>query len=176
MLALAAGLIIALGAVLDLEIESVALLGLTAGAVVALVPDAAPARRLAAFGLGFFIAILGYVVRAALMPDTSAGRAITAVVVIALCAGVTILAMGRLPLWGTLLGVATLVGGYEAAYAAAPPRVLDTALSTSTGLLLSVAVGFVVTCAFAPGSLRTSSPVSEPSDSARLDDLMEVSK
>lgn len=175
LLALAAGLTIPLGALLDLDIESVALLGLTAGAVVALVPDTTPGRRLAAFALGFLVALVGYFLRAALMPDTSAGRAMTAVLVIGLCVGVTALAMGRLALWGTLLGAATLVGGYEAAYAAAPPRVVETALSTSTGLLLCVAVGFVVSALFAPGSSSTGSLPAGRDDSARLDDLMEVS-
>lgn len=176
-LALAAVLTIVVGAGLGLEIESVAVLGLTAGAVVALVPDATPGRRLAAFALGFFVAVLGFFVRAAFMPDTSTGRAVTAGLVVALCVGVTLLAAGRLPLWAVLLGAATLVGGYETAFAAAPPRVVETSISTSTALLLCIGVGFLVTSIFAPPAVSETAPSSSRDEAPNtLDEMMEMAK
>lgn len=165
-----------IGAVLDLEIESVALLGLTAGAIISLVPDASPGRRVAAFVLGFAAALLGYLVRAALMPDTSTGRAIAAGVVVLLCVGVVAISMGRLPLWATLLGTASLVGAYEITYSEAPPRVLDTSVSSSTALLLCVAVGFLATTVTSAGPTRRDVPASEDADATPINDMMEASK
>ena len=51
-----------LGGVLDLELESVALLGAAMGAVVGLVPDRTAAMRLAGFVGGFVIAWVGFFV------------------------------------------------------------------------------------------------------------------
>ena len=64
-LAVAAGLLVVVGAALDLELESVALLGAALGAVVALVPDRTPLVRLGGFAAGFVAALVGYVLRAA---------------------------------------------------------------------------------------------------------------
>ena len=143
-LALAAVIMTLLSDVLDLGLESVALLGLALGAVVAFVPDATAGRRLAGFLVGFVIALLGYFVRAGFMPDTSAGRAVAVGVVVMVCAGAVALSTGKLPFWAVLLGTAGLSGAYELTYAAAPPEIVDTSVSTGTSLLLAVAVGFVV--------------------------------
>lgn len=176
-LALAAVLTVVVGAALDLGIESVALLGITAGAVVALVPDATPSRRLAAFVLGALVALVGFFVRAAVMPDTSAGRAITAGIVVALCVGVTTLSTGRLPLWGFLAGAATFVGAYESVYAAAPPRVLETSISTSTALLLCVGIGFLVSSLAAPAPAPARPAQGDrPEETTTLDEMMETVK
>lgn len=143
-LALAAVVMTLLGATLDLGLESVTLLGLALGATVALVPDATTGRRLAGFLAGFVIALLGYFVRAGLLPDTTSGRAVAVGVVVLLCAVAVAATAGRLPLWAVLLGTAGLSGAYELTYAGAPTEIFDTSLSTGTSLLLSVAVGFVV--------------------------------
>ena len=66
-----------------------ALLGAALGAVVALVPDRTPLVRLGGFAAGFVAAFIGYVLRAALLPDTSAGRAVAVVIVLLLCVGVS---------------------------------------------------------------------------------------
>ena len=144
LLAAATGLTIIVGEVLDLEVEVLALLGVTVGAIIALVPDATPSRRLAAYALGFVAGLMSYLVRAAVMPDTSMGRAVPAVVVILVCVGIVALSAGRLPFWGALLGAGSFAGAYELTYVAAPPRVLDTSVSTGTALVLCVAVGFLV--------------------------------
>ena len=143
-LAAAASALIALNGALDLGLESVALLGLALGAVVALVPDATSNRRLAGFLVGFAIALVGYFVRAGFMPDSTAGHAVAVGIVVLACAGAVALSTGKLPFWAVLLGTAGLSGAYELTYAAAPPEIFETSLSTGTSLLLSVAVGFVV--------------------------------
>src|ERR687885_87879 len=62
-LALAAMFAVKAGSALDLDLESVALLGGAMGAVIALVPDRTPLTRLAGFVAGFLIAWAGYVIR-----------------------------------------------------------------------------------------------------------------
>jgi hypothetical protein len=103
-LALAAVLVVLVSSGLDLELESVALLGGALGAVVALVPDRTPLVRLSGFAGGFVAAWVGYVVRAALLPDTAGGRAVAVGLVVLLCVGITAASMDRFPLWTTLLG------------------------------------------------------------------------
>ena len=139
----AAFLIVLLSSWLDLELDATVLLGVSAGAVVALVPDATVGRRLAGFALGAVVAVLGYYFRAALAPDTATGRALFTALVVALCVGVVLVSVGRLPLWSTLLGAGTLAGAFETTYSSAPPRVVDLSIGTGTTLALCVAVGFV---------------------------------
>lgn len=139
-----------LGGVLDLELESVALLGAAMGAVVGLVPDRTAGMRLAGFVGGFVIAWVGYFVRAALLPDTTAGRAVAVGVVMLLSLGLTLALVGRLPLWSVLLGAGTFAGAYEFTYAAAPPEILSTSVSTATTVLVMSAIGFLAVAWFGP--------------------------
>lgn len=143
LLVAAAFFTVLVGGWLDLELDAVAVLGVATGAVVALVPDATVGRRLAGFALGVAAAVLGYYFRAALTPDTSVGRAVFAALVVAVCVVVALVAMGRLPLWSTLLGAAVFAGGFESTYSSAPPRVVDLSIGALTTLALCVAVGFV---------------------------------
>lgn len=106
-------------------------------------PDRGLVARVVGFAAGFGIAWVGYGVRAGLLPDTVGGRAVTVVLVLALCTVVAATTLGRLPLWTTLVGVAAMVGSYEEAYAAAPSQFLDTSLSAATTVLLAAALGFV---------------------------------
>ena len=186
-LAVAAGLLVLVGAWRDLDLESVALFGAAVGAIVALVPDRTPLVRLGGFAVGFVAALLGYVLRAMVLPDTSAGRAVAVVFVLLLCVGVSAAAVDRLPLWTLLLGTAGLVGAYEFTYAAAPPELLTTAVDTATSLFLSLAVGFFAASLASPVSTRRadSAPAAAEhdhhtseghSDRARLNDMMETSK
>ena len=131
-----------IGSWLDLDLDAVALLGVAAGAVVALVPDATMGR-LAGFVLGVVAALLGYYFRAAMTPDTSAGRAVFAALVVALCVLVAVVSLGRLPLWSSLLGAAAFAGSFEATYSSAPPRVLELSIGGLTSLALCVAVGLL---------------------------------
>ncbi len=91
--------------------------------------------------------------------------------------------MDRLPLWTTLLGTAALTGAYEFTYAAAPPELATTSVSTATTLLFNVAVGFLAAALVAPHSRtgtshrteraeRTSGHATQPADDAKLDDFM----
>lgn len=176
LLVLATGLTVWVGEGLGLEVESVALLGVAAGAIVALVPDATLARRLASFMLGFVAAFVGYLVRAALTPDTAGGRAVAASLIVLLCVGVVAISVGRLPLWSALLGSASLAGAYEFTYAQAPTRVLDTSVSGATALLLCVAVGFLVSAATTDPRPQAAEAESAEDAPTPLDDMMETNK
>jgi hypothetical protein len=189
-LAVAAVLVVIVSSALDLELESVALLGGALGAVVALVPDRTPLVRLGGFVAGFVAAWIGYVVRAALLPDTAGGRAVAVGLVVLLCVGITAASMNRLPLWTTLLGTAALSGAYEFTFAAAPPELASTSVSTATTLLFNVAVGFLAAALVAPSERpegapghrstppsddstpRTTKKVSAGTADSKLDDFM----
>lgn len=149
-LALAAAVAVLVSAAFDLEIESLTLLGVTAGAVVALIPDRTPAVRVTGFLVGIAAAWVGYVVRATSLPDSAAGKAVSVAVVIMLATALVALAGRRLTVWSALLGAGTFAGAYELTYAAAPPELASTSLSTLTALLVAAAVGVLTATPFAP--------------------------
>lgn len=180
-LAIAAVLVVVLSATLDLELESVALLGAALGAVLALVPDRGPGARLIGFGLGFVIAWVGYIVRAQFLPDTSSGRAVAVGCVVVLCTLVAALSADRLPLWSVLLGTAAFAGGYEFTYNAAPSELIDTSVSTATTLLLTVGIGFLAASLAAPGgdAVRARPAPGKravSNENTHLDEIMEPAK
>lgn len=141
LLTIAAVLLSGPGAALDAGLGPVALAGLGAGAVVALVPDRGLPARLAGFGIGLALAWAAYAARAALLPDTTAGRALAVGLVVGV--GVTAVSLLRLPLWPALLGAASLAGTYEVAYTAAPSEVMTTSLAAVSALVVAVALGVV---------------------------------
>lgn len=127
----------------DTELEGIAVLSACLGAVLGLVPDRITVGRYIGFLTGFAFAWMGFAIRAALLPDTAAGRAVAALVVLALATLVTVVTLRRVPLWSQLLGIATLVGAYEHVYAAAPARFLTESPSTATTALLAAGLGMV---------------------------------
>jgi hypothetical protein len=181
-LTVAATLVVLLSDLLDLKLESVALLGVALGAVTALVPDRSPLMRLVGYLAGFAAAWVGYVLRAGVFPDSTGGRAVTVALVLAVCVAVAALSFDRIPLWSTLLGAAAMVGAYEYTFAAAMPEVLTTSPSAATSLLMTSAVGFLLVSLLAPREERpeTESPRKEPTtpanDRTALDDMMEKSQ
>lgn len=181
LLVVAAVVVVVLSDLLDLELEAVTILGLSAGAVVALVPDRSAAGRLVGFLTGFAAAWAGYLIRAGVLPDSLGGRIVAVVLVLVVCVAVAGATANRVPLWATLLGAGTMVGAFEQLYAAAPPEVVSNSLSTASALLMTSAVGFLVVALVAPtatppghGLRRTPSPDDEATHS--LNDMMEKSK
>ncbi len=166
----AAFLTVLLGAWLDLDVDATALTGVAAGAAVALVPHATVGRRLAGFGVGIVLALIGYLVRAALLPDTSGGRAAFAAIVVALCVVVAAVSLERLALWAMLLGAATWAGVFEATYNLAPPRVLENSVNTLTALVLCLAVGFAASALAAPQRERAAAEPASTTDDEVLED------
>ena len=177
-LIVAAVVVVLTSASLDLELEPVALLGVAAGAVVALVPDRTPFMRLAGFAGGFAAAWVGYLLRAAVLPDSAGGRAVAVAVVLGLAVAVSAVSFGRVPIWAALLGAAALAGAYEQTYAAAPPEVASTSVSAASVLLLTAAVGFLATAAVVPAGeqpVERTRPAGRriaDDETSSLDDLM----
>ena len=172
--------VILLGSTLDLELESTALMGAAIGAVVALVPDRTPLMRLVGFLAGFVSAWIAYLVRAAVLPDTTSGRAMAMVLVVVLCVAVAALSFNRVPLWATLLGAAAMAGGYESSFATAPSEVVDTSMTAVTTILLTVGVGFLVAALVGP---QPTAPVparqahhKNDEDDTKLDAMMETTR
>jgi hypothetical protein len=173
-LVVAAVAIVMLSSTLGLDVESVALMGAATGAVIALVPDRTPQARVIGFLVGFGASWLAYLVRAGFLPDTHAGHALAVGLVVIVCTLVAGLSRDRVPLWATLVGAAALTGSYETTYVEAPSQVLSTSASSSTSVLLAVALGFFAVALVAPGRRPAdedvAAPASEPTPDATGDE------
>ena len=126
---------------------------------------------MAGFLAGFLLAWLGFALRAAVLPDSSAGRAVAAFVVVALVAVVTAASRGRLPLWSALVGAASIVGAYESVYTNAPSQFLSESPAAATTVLLAVGLGYLATNLLAPQADPSAHPrgiVRPPSGPRRL--------
>ena len=148
-LALAALLGVVLGDALGWDVDSTILLGIGIGGVLAL---AGAGKSLAPSWFRHRLRrCLGRLSDPRWCPArSSSGRAVAAVVVVLLVTGLIALTFGRTPLWSGLLGVAAMVGAYEAAFTASPPDVLSTSPTSATSILLSAALGFAAGVWFAP--------------------------
>jgi hypothetical protein len=184
-LAVMAFLVVIVSNWLDLELDSVALVGIALGAVVALVPDRSPLMRLAGFASGIVLAWVGFLLRAAVLPDTYTGRALGLGLVILLCTVVAAATASRVPLWSTLVGAAALSGAYEYTFAAAMPEVATTSVTAVTALLLTSAVGFLLVALLSPAAPadeaaapapRPKAPRAGDNDTTKLDEMMEKTR
>jgi hypothetical protein len=144
-LAVFAALLAQFGGALGLDEIRSALLGAALGATLGLVPTAEPPiGRAAGFLVGFVLGWIGYALRAGVLPDTGAGRAIAAFLVIAVLTGICAATMGWLPLWSGLLGIAAIAGAYEFAFGIDPTAFTSESLTAATTVLLAAGVGFLV--------------------------------
>ena len=174
-LAVLAALIVLLSGFLGPDVQGVVLLGAALGGALGLVPDRSPAQRVGAFAVGFVAAWIGYLLRAATLPDAPSGRAVAVLVVLLVCLAVAAASRGRLPLWAALVGAGAMAGSYEAAYAADPTAFLASSPASATAVLLTAGAGFVATSLLGPSvaddraaeraTSATAEPVHEP-DSA----------
>lgn len=142
-LAVIAALAIALSDPLSLDLQHVAVLGVALGGAVALVPHPHEWGRLAGFLLGFGTAWVVYALRAAVLPDASAGRAVGAALLIGVVAVVAAVSSDRIPLWSSLIGAAALVGAYEETYTNAPSQFVTESTEAATAILLAAALGYL---------------------------------
>ena len=140
-LALFGALTIAFGNALGLDLDQVALLGVTLGGVIGLVPDRSLAQRIIGFAIGFVLAWVGYGLRAGMLPDTDAARALVVFIVIAVAMLIAASTGGRIPLWTCLVGSAAMVGAYEETYTATPSMFVNDSVTAATTVLLAVAMG-----------------------------------
>lgn len=153
LLAVGGGLAVWLSGQLDLGLAPHILLGVAVGAVTVLVADHSLMSRVIGLFGGVVIGLVGYFVRAALLPDTEGGRAVAVFITLALVTVAAAALAGRIPFWALLLGAGTFAGAYEAVYAADPPLVAETAVSTLTALLVALGIGLLVSVLAAPAGL-----------------------
>lgn len=139
----------------DLELEPVALLGVTVGGVLALVRDGSAGGKAVGFIAGFVAAWALYALRAAWLPDSVSGKAAFAAGIVALCVAVSAVTLTRVPLWSALLGAGAMAGAFEAAYVAAPPETLTTSTTVGSSMALAVALGFLAAALFTPVTQRS---------------------
>jgi hypothetical protein len=184
-LAVASVVALFIGDGLGWDVDAVLFLGAGVGGALGLMSRPAPLPRLGGFLLGLLAASVGYALRAAILPDSTGGRAAGIVITIAVAVGLVLLTFGRVPLWTALLGVGALGGAYEVAFTDSPGSVLTTLPAWLTLLLFMVAVGFASTVFFAEDDSRDESPPgrrrAEPAgggdeaadaDAASLDDVL----
>ena len=67
-----------------------------------------------------------------------------------LCVAVVLVSMQRIPLWAPLLGVAGIVGTYEATYTNAPSQFMHESGTAFTTLLLAAAMGHLAVMIVGP--------------------------
>lgn len=151
-LALVMVVLLVVGDGLGWDLDGYLVLGAGVGAVLALVPDRSPLARLSGLLLGVLAAAIGYALRAAVLPDTTTGRALALVIVIAVAVGFVLLTFDRVPLWTAFLGVGALGGAYEVAFTDSPGSFLSTLPATASSALLVVAAAFAATLFFAPSA------------------------
>lgn len=178
-LAIVAALIIGLSDVLGLDLQHVALLGAALGGVLGLVPHSPDWGKLAGFGAGFVVAWLGFALRAAVLPDAAAGRAVAAFIVVALLAILAVATSGRVPLWSSLIGAAAIVGAYEEIYTNAPSQFVAQSPAAATTVLLASALGYLATSllgerhvAATVGAKRPKGAGEPPASNSGIDGLM----
>lgn len=150
-LAVFAALIVAVGQLLGLDLQHVALMGAALGGVLGLVPHSLPIGKLGGFVVGFVVAWIGFALRAAVLPDSASGRAVAAFLVVAAIGAACAISAGRLPLWSGLLGAAAIVGAYEETYTNAPSQFLKESPTAGTTVLFAVALGFLATSLLGEG-------------------------
>lgn len=140
-LAVFGALTILFGHALGLDLDQVAMLGVTLGGVIGLVPDRSLGQRITGFAIGFVLAWIGYGLRAGLLPDSASARALVVFIVIAVAMAIAAATGGRIPLWSSLVGAAAMVGAYEETYTATPSAFLADSMTAATTVLLAVAMG-----------------------------------
>ena len=143
-LAIAVALLVDHAAQLGPDMTTVALLGAALGAVAGLVPDGTPFTRIAGAFIGMVLAQVGYGIRAGLLPDIPAGRAIAAAAVVLTLTVISIATRNRIRLWALLLGAGAFVGAYETVYVASPTTFVADSFAMATAVSLGAAAGFAV--------------------------------
>lgn len=121
------------------------LVGIAAGAGLGLVRVGSPGARAGAFLVGFVICIVGYLIRVTLLPTYWLGMIVFGALVILLVTVISALTRGRLPLFAMFLGVVVFSGTMESPFILTPWFLLSLLPQLASGLLMTVAAGFLVT-------------------------------
>lgn len=146
-LAVLAGALAAFGG--PLTLENIWPLFLAAG--VAFVPGGGLVGRLVAFAAGLAAAWVAFALRAGVLPDIPAGRAVFAAVPLLLVLVVVLASGGRAPLWAGLAGLATFGSSYHLVFNASPTEFMAQSVATMTSVLLAAGIGAAAVMLTRPG-------------------------
>lgn len=121
-------------------------LGLTSPWPVLLVAAVAFARPLrpgpiAAVLVGAVAWWIAIALRAGVLADATSSRVIAAVVAVGLCTAVAVASRERLPLWASLVGIATFGALYEPLFADEPTKFLTQSTLALTTVVVAVGIG-----------------------------------
>lgn len=141
-LAVLAGVLVAYGDALGLDLQLYALFGLATGAAVGLA-SGHPIAKALGFFIGFIVAFAAYGLRAGVLPDTSTGRAISAVLVVLVLTAIAAPLRSRSFFVAEFLGVAALAGAYETTFNTLPSAFLTTSFVAATTVLFAAALGYL---------------------------------
>ncbi len=126
------------------------IVGIAAGASVALVPSETGPRKLAGFLTGILVAAGMYVLRAGLLPDAMIGTLVAIVGLFAVITVISLISAGRVPLWASFAGVAAMAGAYETLHILDFAALMTNLPIALVSVLLASAVGFTAGSLFAP--------------------------
>lgn len=146
-LALFAGALAAVGGPLTLE----SVWPLLLAAAVALVPGRDLAWRLVAFVAGLAGAWAAFALRAGVLPDIPAGRALFAAAGVLVVLGVVLATAGRAPFWAGLAGLAIFGSTYHPVFNASPTDFVAQSVATMTSVLLAAGIGAAAALLLRPG-------------------------
>jgi hypothetical protein len=171
-LAVLAGALVAFGDTLGLDLQLYALFGLAIGASVGLA-SGHPLMKAGGFLIGFLAGWGAYGLRAGVLPDTAAGRAISAVLVVLVLTVVAAALRSRALYVAELLGLAALAGAYETTFNTLPSAFLSTSIIAATTVLFAAAFGYLLSQLVGAAPLaddeaehRPTRPSPPPEDSA----------
>ena len=136
-IALFAGALAALGGPLTLE----SVWPLLLAAAVALVPGGRLLGRLLAFVTGLAAAWVAFALRAGVLPDIPAGRAVFAAVGVLMVVAVVAATGARAPLWAGLAGMAIYGSTYHPIFNASPTDFMTQSVATLTSVALAAGIG-----------------------------------
>ncbi len=160
-LAVLAGVLVAYGDALGLDLQLYALFGLATGAAVGLA-SGHPIAKALGFFVGFVVAFAAYGLRAAVLPDTSTGRAISAVLVVLVLTAIAAPLRSRSFFVAEFLGVAALAGAYETTFNTLPSAFLTTSFVAATTVLFAAALGYLGSELIGAALLDTDNSTTQP--------------
>ena len=157
---LAAGSAVTVGAIALIiataayDLGAALLVGLAAGALVALVPGETGTRKIAGFVTGILVTAAAYGLRAGVLPDSTLGAVIGIGVLLALVTLIAVATNGRTPLWASLAGVTAMAGAYETTHIVDFAGFFSNIPMAIAGVLLASAVGFTAASLVGPTGER----------------------
>lgn len=117
--------------------------GVALGAVLALVPNLSPGKKIGGYLIGLVITFVMFAVQALFLPLASIGSIVGAFITVLVITIVAALLHSKIPFWTFLLGVAALGGAYGTQFLAAPQNFATEGIAAFGSILFISALGFL---------------------------------